>query len=67
MNPFLSMKSRLFTFALCISLIPIAVTTTVYYLHAKNALQHRILEDLNAIAIAESKVLLSDLRLQIWK
>lgn len=50
MNPFLSIKSRLLAFALCISLIPIALTTTIFYLHAKNALQYRIFEDLKAIA-----------------
>ncbi|MFN3531261.1 MAG: hypothetical protein ACK41Q_01945 [Candidatus Brocadia sp.] len=50
MNPFLSIKSRLLTFALCISLIPIAVTTTIHYLHARNALKYRILADLRAIA-----------------
>ncbi|TVM04214.1 MAG: hypothetical protein CV087_00795 [Candidatus Brocadia sp. WS118] len=59
MNPFLSLKNRLLTFALCISLIPIAITTTVYYFHAKNALQHRILEDLSAIAESRKQHILS--------
>ncbi|OQZ00843.1 MAG: hypothetical protein B6D35_05015 [Candidatus Brocadia sp. UTAMX2] len=50
MNPFLSIKSRLLTFALCISLIPIVLMTMIHYYHAKNALQHRVFEDLKAIA-----------------
>lgn len=59
MNQFLSMKCRLLTFALCISLIPIALTTTIYYLHARSAIQYRILEDLRAIAESREQHLLS--------
>ncbi len=59
MNQFLSIKGRLLTFALCISLIPIAVTTTIYYLHARSALKYRILEDLKAIAESREQHLLT--------
>ena len=59
MNPFLSIKARLLTFALCISLIPIAVTTTIYYLHSRSALKYRILEDLKAIAESREQHVLS--------
>ncbi|MEP9411577.1 MAG: PAS domain S-box protein [Candidatus Brocadia sp.] len=59
MNRFLSIKSRLLIFSLCISLIPIAVTTTIYYLYTRNALKYRILEDLRAIAESREQHVLS--------
>lgn len=53
MIPLQSLKSKLLTVTLCLSLIPIAVITLAYYFNAKNALKHQILEQLQAIA--ESK------------
>lgn len=55
MNPFLSFKGRLLILTLSISLIPIAVITTVYYLNARGTLKYQILEQLRAVA--ESKML----------
>ncbi len=49
-NPFLSIKGRLLIFGLCISLIPIAIITTIYYLNAKKALKRQILQDMTAVA-----------------
>src|SRR3990167_7370243 len=49
-NPFRSIKGRLLLFSLCISLIPIAVITTVYYLTARNTLEKQTLAQLSAIA-----------------
>ena len=46
----LSIKGRLLLFALCISLIPIAVITTVYYFNAHNALKHQVKENLRSLA-----------------
>ncbi len=48
-----SMKRRLLLFALCISLTPIVIITTVYYIHARGTQRHQIFEELKAIA--ESK------------
>ena len=49
-NPFRSIKGRLLLFSLCISLIPIAIITTVYYLTARNTLERQTLAWLSAIA-----------------
>ncbi|MBI2470172.1 MAG: diguanylate cyclase [Planctomycetes bacterium] len=49
----LSIKSSLLTFSLCISLIPIAVITTIYTFHSRSKLVHQRLNELTAIA--ESK------------
>jgi two-component sensor histidine kinase/HAMP domain-containing protein len=43
----------LLVFGLCISLIPISIITTIYYLNARNTLKKQILQDFKAIA--ESK------------
>jgi len=48
-----SIKGKLILFTLCISLIPISIITTVYYLNARSALKYQILQELTAIA--ESK------------
>ncbi|MEE9558419.1 MAG: diguanylate cyclase, partial [Candidatus Brocadiales bacterium] len=53
MSPFRSIKGKLLIFSLCISLIPIAVITNVYYLNARSALRRQIMQDMTAIA--ESK------------
>lgn len=59
MNPFLSIKARLLTFALCISLIPITVITTIYYFHARSILRYRILEHVKAVAKSKENHALS--------
>lgn len=59
MNPFLSIKARLLTFALCISLIPITVITTTYYLHARGILRYGILEHVKAVAESRAHRVLS--------
>jgi signal transduction histidine kinase len=48
-----TIKSKLIIFALCISLIPILVITTIFYLNARSTLKNQILRELTAIA--ESK------------
>ncbi|MCQ4574737.1 MAG: ATP-binding protein [Candidatus Brocadiales bacterium] len=52
-KPSLSVRSRLLIFGLCISLIPIAIITTIYYFNARRALKQQIMQSLTAIA--ESK------------
>ncbi len=59
MNPFLSIKARLLTFALCISLIPITVITTTYYFHARGILRYGILEHVKAVAESRAHHVLS--------
>ncbi len=54
----LSIKGRLLTFALCISLIPIAVITTVYYFNAKEALKHQVKENLRSLAALKKQHIL---------
>lgn len=49
-NAFQSIKSRLLIFGLCMSLMPIAVITTIYYYTAKTPLKCHQLEELKAIA-----------------
>lgn len=53
MRPFRSLKSKLLLFSLCISLIPIAIITAVYYFNARSILLRHQLDELTAIA--ESK------------
>ena len=48
-----SIKSKLLIFGLCISLIPIAIITTIYYLSARSVLEQQTLDEMTAIA--ESK------------
>ncbi|MGR3175548.1 MAG: sensor histidine kinase [Candidatus Scalindua sp.] len=48
-----TIKSKLIIFSLCISLIPILVLTTIFYLNARSTLKNQILRELTAIA--ESK------------
>src|SRR3990167_4860497 len=48
-----TIKSKLILFSLCISLIPISVITTVYYINARSTLKNHTLRELTAIA--ESK------------
>src|SRR3989338_10499961 len=49
-SPFRSIKGKLLLFALCISLIPIAVITSVYYLNARSTLKRETLDWLTAVA-----------------
>ncbi|OHB42018.1 MAG: hypothetical protein A2Y11_03210 [Planctomycetes bacterium GWC2_39_26] len=50
---FYSLKAKLLIFGLCISLIPIAIITTISYFNAGNALKQQIMQ--NLMAVAESK------------
>ncbi|MEE9584269.1 MAG: cache domain-containing protein [Candidatus Brocadiales bacterium] len=49
-RPFRSIKARLLIFVLCISLIPVVLLTTIYYLNARHALKQQALEWLTAVA-----------------
>jgi|GEM_PF-666484 len=55
MRTILTIKGKLILFALSISLLPIAVITTLYYHHAAHTLTGRIVTDLKAVA--ESRAL----------
>ncbi|MGR3293193.1 MAG: cache domain-containing protein, partial [Candidatus Scalindua sp.] len=59
MNIFRSIKTRLLVFGLCISLIPISIITTIYYLNARNTLKEQILKDFHAIAESKRQHLLT--------
>ncbi len=50
MNPFLSIKNKLFVLSLCSSLIPIAVISGVYYLTVSRTLKYQTFEQLKAVA-----------------
>ncbi|MFQ5862826.1 MAG: HAMP domain-containing protein, partial [Candidatus Brocadiales bacterium] len=50
MNLFRSIKGRLILFSLCISLIPTAVITTIYYLNARSTVKKQTLDWLTAVA-----------------
>lgn len=54
MSLFRSIKIKLIIFSLCISLIPIAIITTLYYFKAKGTLKYQILEELKIIAESKS-------------
>ncbi|MEE9200243.1 MAG: ATP-binding protein [Candidatus Brocadiales bacterium] len=49
-NPFKSIRGRLLIFGLCISLIPIAIITTIYYLNARSVVKQQTLDWLTAVA-----------------
>ena len=55
MKTFWSIKRKLLIFALCISLIPILVITTLFYLSARGSLEKQINQKM--IVVAESKAL----------
>ncbi|KXK29993.1 MAG: two-component sensor kinase [Candidatus Brocadia sinica] len=59
MASYLSIKARLLIFALCIALIPIAIITTAYYFHSRNALKYQIVEKLKAVAESRERHILS--------
>lgn len=50
MSPFQSIKGKLLIFALCISLIPIAVITILAYFNTRSALKRQIIQDMTAVA-----------------
>ncbi len=50
MGIFYSLKAKLLIFGLCISLIPIAIITTISYFNARHALKRQIMQDLTAVA-----------------
>ena len=43
---FLSFKGRLLVFALCSSLIPIAIITTVSYFYSRSSLNSRVMDQM---------------------
>ena len=59
MSIFLSIKARLLIYGLSISLIPISIITTVYYLNARSILKQQILQKLTAIAESKRQHLLT--------
>ena len=57
-NPLHSIKSKLLIFGLCISLIPIAIITNIFYFYASSALKEQTIRWLKAVAEArESHVI----------
>ncbi|HHT9135336.1 MAG TPA: HD domain-containing phosphohydrolase [Candidatus Avalokitesvara rifleensis] len=50
MKPLYSLRARLLIFGLCISLIPIAIITTIYYLNARNTLKKQTMNWMKAVA-----------------
>ena len=62
MGGFLSIKGRLFLFALCISFIPIATVTSLYYFYARGVLTQQIQDDLKAVVGARALCLLSTVK-----
>ncbi len=62
MGGFLSIKGRLFLFALCISFIPIATVTSLYYFYARGVLTKQIQEDMKAAIGARVQRLLSSVK-----
>jgi signal transduction histidine kinase len=55
MKTFWSIKRKLLLFSLCISLIPILIITTVFYLSARRSIEQQINQKM--VAIVESKAL----------
>ena len=51
-KPLHSIKSKLLIFGLCISLIPIAIITNIYYFYASNVLKEQTFEWLKTVAEA---------------
>lgn len=59
MGGFLSIKGRLFLFALCISFIPIATVTSLYYFYARSVLTKQVQEDMKVVIGARALCLQS--------
>ena len=55
----MTIRSKLLLFALSISLIPISIITTVYYLNVKSTLKHHVMDEMTAIAESKKLHLLS--------
>ncbi|HHT9134499.1 MAG TPA: diguanylate cyclase [Candidatus Avalokitesvara rifleensis] len=62
MKPLYSLKGRLLLFGLCISLIPIVITTTIYYLNARGKLKKEALNELAVILELKKAYLFSYLQ-----
>ncbi len=54
-----SVKAKLLLFSLCISLIPVAVITIIYYLNTRNTLQKHTLNNLSTIVEFKKQHILS--------
>ncbi len=61
MKSSLSIKGKLLIFALCISLIPFTIITTIYYFHSRSALKFEIIEKLKAVAESRERHIQSTL------
>ncbi|MDI6759377.1 MAG: sensor histidine kinase [Candidatus Brocadiaceae bacterium] len=61
-NPFQSVQGKLLTFALCISIIPIVVITTIYHLNARRTVKKQTLDLLKAVAESRKSHILSFLK-----
>lgn len=59
MKSFLSFKGRLLVFALCASLIPIAIITTVYDFYSRSRLKDRVMDHMKSVAEAKELHILS--------
>lgn len=59
MNPFRSIKGKLILFGLSISLIPIAIIISIYYLHVKSILKYQVTERLKAVAESREQHILA--------
>ncbi|KKO20114.1 MAG: PAS domain-containing protein [Candidatus Brocadia sp.] len=53
MNPLASIRGKLLVLTLCISSLPIATISTIYYLTAKHTLRRQVLEQLKAVAASK--------------
>ncbi len=54
-----SIKNRLIFFSLCISLIPIAVITSIYYFNTRDILKKHVLDELTALVNAKKQHVIS--------
>ncbi len=52
---FFSIKSKLILFGLCISIVPVAVIMTAYYMHARSSLLRHQLDELSTIAALKKR------------
>src|SRR3990167_6119282 len=50
MTAFQSVKGKLITFSLCVTIIPIALIATTYYLKSREAIKRQTLDGLTAVA-----------------
>lgn len=59
MNPFRSIRGKILLFVSCLSLIPVTIPTTIYYLNSRSKLEKEALDKLAAIAELKKANLLS--------